>query len=66
MLPSSGYATLKIYNELGEEVAELLNKEVQIGTYEFEWNASGLPSGIYFYQLKTENFLETRKMILMK
>lgn len=34
------------------------------GTYEVEWNASGFPSGVYFYQLKTENFVQTRKMIL--
>ncbi len=65
-LPFSGYATLKIYNTLGEEVAVLINKELTTGTYEAEWNASGLPSGIYFYQLKTEGFIETKKMIFLK
>jgi len=43
-LPSSGYATLKIYNALGEEVAVLLDKEYTAGIYEVEWNAAGLPS----------------------
>jgi len=65
-LPSSGYATLKIYNVLGEEVAVLLDKEITTGTYEVEWNADGFTSGIYFYQLKTGSFVQTKKMILLK
>jgi hypothetical protein len=65
-LPSSGQTSLKIFNDLGEEIAVLLNKELTTGSYEVEWNASGLPSGIYFYQLKTKGFVETKKMILMK
>jgi hypothetical protein len=65
-VPTSGYATLKIYNALGEEVVILIDKELTTGTYEVEWNASGLPSGIYFYQLKTEGFIETKKMIFIK
>ncbi|MFC2119862.1 T9SS type A sorting domain-containing protein [Bacteroidota bacterium] len=65
-LPSSGYATLKIYNALGEEVAVLMDNELTSGAYEVEWNASGLPSGVFFYQLKTEGFLETKKMLLLK
>jgi hypothetical protein len=65
-LPSSGYATLKIYNALGEEVAVLLDKELTTGTYEVEWNASGLPSGVYLYHLKTEGYFETKKMMLLK
>ena len=58
--------TLKIYNALGEEVALLLDKELTIGTYEVKWNASGMPSGVYFYKLKAGNFVGTKKMILMK
>ncbi len=65
-IPSSGFATLKIYNALGEEVAVLLDKEFTAGTYEVNWNATGLPSGVYFYQLKTEGYVETKKMILLK
>jgi photosystem II stability/assembly factor-like uncharacterized protein len=64
-LPSSGYATLKIYNALGEEVELLLDKDFTAGAYEVEWNAVGLPSGVYFYQLQTEGFVETKKMVLM-
>jgi hypothetical protein len=65
-LPSTNYSTLKIYNTLGEEVTVLLNKELIAGTYEIEWDASGVPSGVYFYQLKTKGFVEIKKMILLK
>jgi hypothetical protein len=65
-LPSSGNAILKIYNSLGEEVAVLIDNELTTGTYEVEWNANGLPSGVYFYHLQTEGFVETKKMLLLK
>jgi len=60
------FVTLKIYNALGEEVAVLLDKELTTGTYEFEWNANNIPSGVYFYQLKTNGFMETKKMLMIK
>jgi hypothetical protein len=65
-LPSTGHTTLKIYNALGVEVTVLVNSEMNAGVYEIEWDASEFPSGVYFYQLKTENYVETKKMILMK
>ncbi|MBT8387693.1 MAG: T9SS type A sorting domain-containing protein [Ignavibacteria bacterium] len=65
-LSTSSFAIVKIYNAIGEEVAVLLDKELATGNYEVEWNAVGLPSGIYFYRLATEGFVETRKMILIK
>ncbi len=65
-IPSSGFATLKIYNALGEEVVVLLDNEFTAGIYEVKWNATGFPSGVYFYQLKTEGYIETKKMLLMK
>ena len=64
--PVSGHQTLKIYDVLGNEVATLVDEYKPAGTYEVECNASGLPSGVYFYQLKTDGFVETKKMILMK
>jgi len=57
---------IRIFNALGEEVAVLLDKELTTGTYEIEWNASSLPSGIYFYSLQAGDFIETKKMMLMK
>jgi hypothetical protein len=61
-----GFVNLKIYDVLGNEVATLADEYKSPGSYEVEFDASGLPSGIYFYQLKTEGFVETKKMILVK
>ena len=65
-LPNSGNVTFKIYNILGDEVATLINEVKPAGNYEVEFNANGLASGIYFYQLKAGEFVQTKKMILMK
>ena len=58
--------SLKIYNTLGEKIAVLLDKEFTAGTYEVEWNAIDIPSGVYFYQLKTGEYVDTKKMILLR
>jgi hypothetical protein len=58
--------TLKVYDLLGREVAVLVNEEKPADTYEVGFDATALPSGIYFYQLKAGNFIETKKMILLK
>jgi len=65
-LPVSSNVTLKIYDLLGNEVATLVDEYRPAGTYELTWYAVGFPSGVYFYQLKTENYIETKKMILLK
>ncbi len=57
---------LKIYDVLGNEVATLVNEEKSVGSYEVNFNASQLSSGVYFYKLNAGNFIETKKMILMK
>ena len=61
-----GLVTLKIYDVLGREVAILINESKQPGEYEVEFNTNNLPTGVYFYQLKAGNNVETKKMILMK
>ena len=53
-------------NALGEEVAVLVNQTQEQGYHQLDFNASNLPSGIYFYSLQTDNFSETKKMLLMK
>lgn len=58
--------TLKVYDILGNEVAELLNGKMNEGHQTVKFNAANFPSGTYFYQLKAENFIETKKMILLK
>ena len=57
---------ITILNSIGEEVATLLNEEKEPGYYQVEFNAVNLPSGVYFYQLKSGSFVETKKMILLK
>ena len=64
--PVGSWQTLKIYDVLGNEVSTLVDEYKPVGNYEVEWNASGFPSGLYFYQLKTENNIETKMMILLK
>ena len=65
-VPEESFVTLKIYNVQGEEVAILVNENLSTGTYNVDWNASNLPSGVYVYMLRTENIHLSRKMILMK
>jgi hypothetical protein len=68
------FVTLKVFDVLGNEIATLVNEEKPAGSYEVEFSTTGGPessikhpaSGIYFYQLKAGDYLETKKMILMK
>lgn len=57
---------LVIYNTLGQVVAELLNSELEAGSYSYYWNAENVSSGIYLYELRTEKFSATKKMLLIK
>jgi hypothetical protein len=63
---SRQFVSLKVYDVLGNEVATLVNEEKPIGSYEVEFDAIELPSGIYFYRLQAGDFVETKKMVLMK
>jgi hypothetical protein len=65
-IPQLSFVTLKIYDVLGSEVALLVQGEKSLGSYQVEFNATGLPSGVYFYRLQAGNFVETKKMVLMK
>ena len=58
--------TLKVYDVLGNQVAVLVNEKQPAGSYEIEFDASNLSSGIYFYKLVSGSFIDTKKMILMK
>ena len=64
--PVSGWQTLIVYDVLGNEVATLANQEKPAGNYEVEFDASHLSSGVYYYQLRTGEFVETKKMILLR
>lgn len=65
-IPQSSFVTLEVFNALGEKVNVLVSEELDAGTYNYEWNASNFTSGMYFYRLQTADFIETKKMILMK
>lgn len=65
-IPAKGFASLKIYNILGKEVATLVNEDLRAGIYRVDFNAANLPSGVYFYRLQTASFTETRRMVLVK
>jgi len=58
--------TLDIYNAIGQKVASLVNETKSAGTYQVDFNATSLTSGIYFYKINAGNFTDTKKMILMK
>jgi len=65
-LGSKEFVTLKVYNILGNEIATLINSDLDAGSFEIEFDASEIPSGVYFYTLSTANFTSTRKMLLSK
>jgi hypothetical protein len=65
-IPKQGLVTLKVYNLLGEEVATLINKEMTKGSYEVDFKGTNYSSGIYFYKITADNYVATRKMILLK
>ncbi len=65
-LPSSSYTSLAIYNILGENVATLVASQLAAGKHQYVWNASSLPSGLYFYRLVAGKSVQVRKMILIE
>lgn len=65
-LPRSEFVALTVYNMLGQEVARLVNEQMNPGRYEFTWDAIGMPSGTYFYRLRAGSFTETKKLVLLR
>ena len=62
----AGIVNLKVYDVQGREISILVNDNLSPGTYETTWDASALPSGIYFYRLQTKDFSGSKRMILVK
>jgi len=62
----AGLVTLKVYNTMGQEVASLVNEAKEIGSYEVNFNAANLSSGVYFYEINSGDFTSTKKMMLIK
>ena len=65
-LREAGFVTIKIFDILGREIATLVNEEKSAGIYVINFDSSIIPSGIYFYQIQSGNFIETKKMVLSK
>jgi hypothetical protein len=65
-VPSHQFTIIKVYDMLGNEVATLVNEQKSPGEYEVEFDGSSLSSGIYFYQIKSGNIIQTNKMVLMR
>jgi plastocyanin len=65
-IPKNANVKIVIFDMIGNEVQTLVNGELQAGSYTTDWNASGFPSGIYFYRMQSELYSVTKKMILIK
>jgi hypothetical protein len=65
-VPRTGEVRLTIFNLLGQRVATLLDQRRLAGTYTVTWDASNLPSGLYFCRMEAAGFAQTRKMLLVK
>ena len=65
-IPEVSFVSLKVFNSLGEEVETLVAEELSAGNYKYDWSGINLPSGIYFYKLTASEFVQTKKMILLK
>jgi hypothetical protein len=65
-VPTQSHVTLKVFDVLGREVATLVNEAKEPGTYTVQWDAAGVSSGVYFYRLKAGDFVQTRRMMVMR
>jgi hypothetical protein len=65
-LPLREHVTLKVFDVLGQEVATLVNEELNAGEHTVVFDAKNLPSGVYFYRLTTPTFSQTKPMVVLK
>ncbi len=65
-LPENTRVNLIIYNQIGEQVAELVNGQMAAGYHQVTWNATHMSSGVYFYRITTEKFRSVKKLLLLK
>jgi len=65
-VPKTSFVAIKVYDVLGKEITTLVNGEKSVGDYEVEFNGRNLSSGVYFYKMQAGDFVETKKLILMK
>jgi hypothetical protein len=65
-IPRASHVTLDIYNLLGEKVATLVSARLDAGTHRTRWDASGVPSGVYFYKMTADDFVQTKRLVVLK
>jgi hypothetical protein len=65
-IQKASFVSLKIFDVMGREVTTVVSEELAAGTYKRSWNAEQLSSGVYFYKLQTESYVETKRMVLIK
>jgi len=65
-LKEGGVVTLKLYDVLGKEIKTLVNEEKNKGRYTYNFDGSDLPSGVYIYQLRVNDFMASKKLMLIK
>jgi TolB-like protein len=65
-IPTRSFVILKVFNLLGQHIATLVDEEQPVGVYSIHWQASDFPSGVYLYNLQTNDFVKTKKLILLK
>ena len=66
LLPQQSHVRLTIYNLLGQELVTLVNKEHEAGSYQAQFDGEGLASGVYLYRIQAGDFVETKKLLLLK
>ncbi|HJY63643.1 MAG TPA: T9SS type A sorting domain-containing protein [Ignavibacteria bacterium] len=65
-IPKTSFVSLKVYNNIGAEIKTLVIGNVNAGIHKVDFDASSLPSGVYYYRMLTDDYVQTRKMILIK
>jgi hypothetical protein len=65
-IPRNAHVMLRVYDVLGEQVTTLVSDNLSAGRHRVEWNATGFPSGVYFYRLQAGEVMQTRKLLLVK
>jgi hypothetical protein len=65
-LLSKSFVSLKIFDALGREISTIVSEDLSAGNYSRQWEASGYPSGIYFYRIQVGSFSETKKLVLLR
>ena len=65
-LPKESFTKLEVFNALGEKVSTLVSETLSPGVYNYKWDAAKFSSGVYFYRIVAENFIQTKKLLLVK